>query len=110
MTRFASLLTISAISVLTVAILVAPTTAGDYGRGKHGYSAHGYDDDIDCYPVTKIYDYHGRPALFGGTQCQDEHGDVWIKPDSRHLIRYLEDHDEHGSHHGGYGRDDHYND
>ncbi len=81
MARFTSMLS----ALLISGLAALPAVAGDY-RSDHGY---GYDDDVDCYPVTKAYDYHGRPALFSGTQCRDHYGKTWIEPGSRYFIRYL---------------------
>ena len=99
MARFTSMLS----ALLISGLAALPAAAGDY-RSDHGY---GYADDVDCYPVTKAYDYHGRPALFGGIQCRDHYGNAWIEPGSRYFIRYL-------GHYGNYHRlepvprDDHY--
>ena len=81
MARFTSVLS----ALLITGLAALPAVAGDY---RHGHD-HGYYDDVDCYPVTKAYDYHGRPALFGGTRCRDHYGNAWIVPGSRYFIRYL---------------------
>jgi len=94
MVRSASMLTMPLISALIMCLAAFPTFAGD-SSGNH---AQGYDDDVDCYPVTKAYEYRGRPALFGGTQCRDHYGNAWIAPGSRYLIRYLGGYDEYGYH------------
>lgn len=95
-----------AVSILIVITATLPALAGGYRSDR----AHGYDDDVDCYPVTKTYDYHGRPALFGGTQCSDSYGNAWIADGSRHFIRYLGDYDGYGHRHLDRLPDDDYHD
>jgi len=83
----ASTMTACFICTLILGPLAPPAFAGDY-RSDH---AHAYDDhdDVDCHPVTRAYDYHGRPALFGGMMCRDDYGNAWISQGSRYFIRYL---------------------
>lgn len=105
MVRPASMMATCAVSALIVITAVLPALAGGYRSDQ----AHGYDD-VDCHPVTKAYEYHGRPALFGGTQCRDSYGDAWIASGSRHFIRYLGDYDGYRHHHLDRLPDDDYYD
>ena len=43
-----------------------------------------------CHPVVgNGRDHFGRRAKFGGTLCYDRTGQAYIKPGSRHVIRYF---------------------
>ncbi|MEL6962906.1 MAG: hypothetical protein AAFO01_09130 [Pseudomonadota bacterium] len=94
MVRSASMVATPLIGALCVCFAAFPSFAGDY-RSQYEQE---HDNDVDCYAVTKAYEYRGRPALFGGTQCRDRYGNAWIAAGSRYFIRYLGGYDEYGYH------------
>lgn len=43
----------------------------------------------NCRPITGTGYLDGRPALYGGTSCQDAWGNAYVMRGSEYFIRYL---------------------
>jgi hypothetical protein len=61
-------------------------------RPYHGPVWNGYRSaywrDRGCHPVTRYWQWHGRPALVGGIQCYGPRGASFVVSDNYFLLNY----------------------